>query len=371
MCKILEVNVDDLYNGGVFSLIKNVIIKHNHSIKIDIAAIEKFQNEENIHLLERHGTSIFYVGRKGNKIVKQFFCYYNLKKILLKNKYDCVHIHGDVSNKLLVSGLAAKKAGVKKIIMHSHASGIDGNHRVWKGVMHKLCRYFLKGIGTDFVACSNVAAKWMYPNISTNKIKYIYNGIDLEQFKFDYEKRLEIRSKLGLDGEMLIGHIGRYAYQKNHDFLLKVFRRVLDDNPIAKLILIGTGVLEEQIRYLAKQYHMEKNIIFYGASSCVEELLQAMDVFVLPSHFEGFPIVGVEAQANGIPVICSEQITRELKVNKNVAFLPIGGDNIGCWKDKILEFSICQREDAINRLKEKKLDIADTIEKFVYLYMGG
>lgn len=371
MCSILEVNVDDLYNGGVFSLIKNIIINNDFSMDIDIAAIEKFVNEDNVKQLEKYGTSIYYIGRKGNKLIKQIFCYRNLKRLLYQNKYHCVHIHGDVANKLLVSGLASKMAGMNRIILHSHAAGVDGKHRTWKTFIHKICRPFLKYLGTEFVACSDVAAKWMYPNVNSGDVIYIYNGVDLDKFKFDYKKRLVVREKLGINTELLIGHVGRYAYQKNHDFLLKVFHCVMKNVPEAKLLLVGTGPLEESVKNWVKQYKMVDNVIFYGTSSCVDELFQAMDVFVLPSHFEGFPIVGVEAQANGVPIVCSTQITKELKLNENMEYLPISDNDIERWSNKILVFSKCKREDATQRLREKGLDINETMKRFYELYIAG
>lgn len=166
--KVLEVNVDDLHSGGVYSLVKNVIVDKNADIKIDIGAIERFVNIENIKTLNNYNCDVYYVGYEGCKWKKQFVCFNNLRKLLKRNNYDCVHIHADVSNKLLVSALAAKSVGVKKIILHSHAAGVDGNHRLAKRNIHFICRRLLIHIGTDFVACSGVAAAWMFPNIASS-----------------------------------------------------------------------------------------------------------------------------------------------------------------------------------------------------------
>ena len=195
MYRVLEVNVDDTGYGGVFSLVKGVIAQKQQGECIDIAAIEKFENQSNIDDLNKYGCKVNYIGFTGNKIFKQFVCFNNLRKLIKKEKYDCVHIHADVANKLLVSGLASKTAGVKKIILHSHAAGVDGNHRKLKVFMHKGCRGLLKAIGTDYVACSDLAAHWMFPGVPEKYINIIKNGVDLDRFRYNEDSRQEVDRK--------------------------------------------------------------------------------------------------------------------------------------------------------------------------------
>lgn len=351
MSKVLEVNVDDLYSGGVFSLLKNVIINRDSTINIDIAALEKFEKKENLDILAEHNCKVHYVGCTGNKILKQLKIYKNLKSLIETETYDCIHIHADVSNKLLISGLAAKRAGARKIILHSHASGVDGKHRKMKLLIHKVCRCFLKYIGTDFVACSDLAAFWMFKNISLNHITIINNGVDLEKFRFNVEMRYEMRKKLNIrDNELVIGHVGRFAYQKNHEYLVTLFSALKLIRPDAKLLLIGEGPYKNYIDQMVCKEHLQNSVIFYGTSNQVYNLFQAMDIFVLPSHFEGLPIVGVEAQAAGLPVIFSDQITREAKLIEAVEYLPITSESIGDWIETIEKFSSYKRKDTYNEL---------------------
>lgn len=369
MSKVLEVNVDDLYSGGVFSLLKNVIINCDSTINIDIAALEKFEKKENLDILAEHNCKVHYVGCTGNKILKQLKIYKNLKSLIETETYDCIHIHADVSNKLLISGLAAKRAGARKIILHSHASGVDGKYRKMKLLIHKVCRCFLKYIGTDFVACSDLAAFWMFKNISLNHITIINNGVDLEKFRFNVEMRYEMRKKLNIrDNELVIGHVGRFAYQKNHEYLVTLFSALKLIRPDAKLLLIGEGPYKNYIDQMVCKEHLQNSVIFYGTSNQVYNLFQAMDIFVLPSHFEGLPIVGVEAQAAGLPVIFSDQITREAKLIEAVEYLPITSESIGDWIETIEKFSSYKRKDTYNELKAKKFDIQDTIISFLKLY---
>lgn len=370
--KVLEINVDDLNMGGVFSLVKNVIVHNHDQIQIDIAAIEKFSSEENIQLFKKYGTEVYYVGYEGNKWIKQLICFHRLKKLMKENKYECVHIHADVANKLLVSGLAAKCAGVKKIILHSHAAGVDGNHRNMKERIHKVCREILKWIGTDFVACSDVAAQWMFPDMQSENIVLIKNGIDLNKFCYDEQIRKKIRSQLRLEDKIVVGHVGRFCYQKNHDYFIKILQQIKKSNVNMVLLLVGEGPDEQRFRNKLKEQNLEEYVIFYGVSKKVQELFMAMDVFVLPSHFEGLPIVGVEAQAAGLPVIFSDKITREAKLKEDVVYLGIEDKDAESWVKNIIQLSETKidRRAAYMKLKDQKFDIEDTIANLMTLYKG-
>ena len=147
--KILEVNVDDNGKNGVYSLVKTFITNVNTNDIIDIAAYEPFEDTEEIDVLRKNGCTVHYIGYKGNKILKQFICFYKLTKLVKCGGYDCVHIHFGIVNKSVVLGFACKFAGVKRIILHSHASGVDGNNKMLKVVIHKTLRPLLKLIGTD------------------------------------------------------------------------------------------------------------------------------------------------------------------------------------------------------------------------------
>lgn len=369
--KVLEVNVDDIGQGGVYSLVKNILKYKSDDISIDIATIEHFENEKNIDQFNKLGCKVHYIGSDRNKILKQFIVYKKLQLLLIEERYDCVHIHGDVSNKLFVSGLAAKSIGNNRIILHSHAAGVDGNRRMFKKFIHKICKSFLKKIGTDFLACSDLAAKWMYPNVSKQDVVMINNGVDLEKFRYHDLLRKRIRSELGISNELLIGHVGRFAYQKNHDYLIRVFKRVKEKIKDAKLILVGEGVLEKEIREQVEQLEISKDVIFYGITDRVYELFQAMDIFLLPSHFEGLPIVGVEAQAAGLPVIFSEEITQSAKLTEKVSFVPIENQDIDMWVEQIVNFKEAARCDTYDELVQKGFGIKNVVKSLEEIYRRG
>ena len=366
--KVLEINVDDLGFGGVYSLVKNVIKNSPSYLQLDIACVEHFVKQENIDYVNSFGSQVHYIGYEGNKFIKQIACVTNLCRLIKKEHYDCVHVHADVANKLLVSGLAAKISGVKKIILHSHAAGVDGNHRKIKKLFHNSCKYFLKYIGSDFASCSDLAAHWMFPNIAQDKIQMINNGVNLSKFRFNADMRIQMRKELGISDEFLIGHIGRFAYQKNHDYLIDLFAATLEIIPNAKLLLIGQGPLESDIRKKVADKGLQEQVIFYGTSFDVQNLFQAMDVFVLPSHFEGLPIVGVEAQAAGLPVLFSDEITKEAQLIATVSFLPITEAALPQWRERLREVSHYSRQDTYQELKDRGFCIEDTVSQFLEFY---
>lgn len=371
MHKVLEVNVDDIGYGGVFSLIKRVILRKAQDECIDIAAIEQFENRRNVQELRQYGCRVHYIGYAGNKILKQFICFKNLFGLIRREHYDCVHIHADVANKLLVSGLASRAAGAEKIIFHSHAAGVDGSHRKLKLFIHKVCRRMLKYLGTDFVSCSELAARWMFPNISDSNITKIKNGVDLEKFRYNKEVRLAMRKELGIKDGYIVGHVGRFAYQKNHIYLIDVFSELCKTNDNVKLLLVGEGNLEDEIRGKVKALQLDEKVIFYGTTDTVEKIFCAMDIFVLPSNFEGLPIVGVEAQASGLPVIFSDTITSEAGIIKNICFLPIDKQSIGRWCECINDYLKLDRKDSFNDMKAAGFGLEDTIRSFYELYRKG
>ena len=368
MKKILEVNVDDMGFGGVYSLVRNVILAKPAGTTLDIACIEPFEQQKNLDELADHGCTVHYVGYAGNKIKKQFVIIQNLKQLIREGGYEAVHIHGDVAYKLLVYSVAARLAGVKTILLHSHASGTDGNHRGLKQKLHMASRRFLKWTGTGYVSCSDLAADWMFPNVKVKKITIIHNGVDLDKFRFDPEKRAAMRKEWGLEDAFVLGHVGRFEYQKNHTYLVDIFAAVKDRVPSAKLFLVGEGSLLDETRTKVEDLGLSDDVIFAGLSREVEKLLSGFDVFVLPSHFEGLPIVGVEAQAAGLPVLFADTITKEARLTDASWFLPIGETDVPQWAEKLAALNGAERGDPYERLKAQHFSLDDTIQEFLDLY---
>lgn len=373
--KVLEVNVDDQGNGGVYSLIKSVIENKPEDMQIDIAALEPFEKKENIKYLRSRGTRIFFVGYKGNKIKKQIYIYKHMCTLLKKERYDVVHIHADVSNKLFVSGLAAKMCNVSTIILHSHATGVDGKNRALKEKIHFAFRGRLRMLGAEYAACSYKAAKWMFPWAKKNDIFLLKNGIDLDKYHYNEKVRKSIRKVLNINkDDLLIGHVGRFMYQKNHTYILDIFEdiskryKVINKKGQVRLLLVGDGELLPEIKKRAEKRGLIEKIIFYGLSNSVNELLQAMDVFIMPSNFEGFGIAALEAQASGLPVICSDKVPKSIRQTKSVNFLPITEKAIPKWSESILNIGTESRRDYCSLLEKKGFGIRSTVNSFINLY---
>lgn len=371
MMKVLEVNVDDVGLGGVYALVNSVIRNKPEGLKLDIACIAEFENPNNIERLKRLGTDVHYVGTRGPRWTRPSAYYRNTLKLLQGGDYDCVHIHGDVAYLLLIFAKAARRAGVKRIILHSHAAGIDGGSRRLKAALHKLCRSALPGCATDFAACSDKAAAWMYPGLDVSRVKMVKNGVELEHFAYDPAMRAKVRGELKLEDAFVVGHVGRFAYQKNHEYLLDAFAAMRRRVENARLLLVGEGVLFDEIRAKAARLGLEKDVIFYGASNGVGKLMQAMDLLALPSRFEGLPVVGVEAQAAGLPVLFSDRITRQAELTDHVRFLSIDRMSVEEWGEatrEVAEGPGWDRAEDCERVRAAGFTIQDTVRAFLALY---
>lgn len=229
----------------------------------------------------------------------------------------------------------AKKYGIKKRIIHSHNSqNMDSRLR---GILHRWNKRSIEKYATDFWACSEDSSDWFYKPELKSKVVIIHNAIDLDKLSFDKEKRENYRSKLGWEKAYVIGNIGRLHFQKNQQFLLDVFDEVVKLLPEAKLVLIGQGEDEMMLREKVEKLSLQDKVYFAGVQYDIKGWLSAFDFFLFPSVFEGLPIVGLEAQANGLPVLASKDvIPNELMINKNFSFISLS-ENPRVWAEKIIE----------------------------------
>lgn len=249
-------------------------------------------------------------------------------EILSNKKYDAVYLN--VSTAIdCIAAFAAKKMKVPERMIHSHSAGIDGESslkRTIYGTLHQVCKRFLHLAGTRFYGCSKKAGEWLFPKkiVDSENFEVIYNAVDRRKFHYNEKIRKEVRRELGLmEDDYVLGHIGNFCYVKNYHFLIEVFEQVYTRNKNAVLILGGTGVEVREIQELVKQKKLEKAVHFLGWRGDADRLYQAMDIFLLPSRFEGMPIVGVEAQCSKLPCIFSNNITAEAKIQDHCEFLPI------------------------------------------------
>lgn len=281
---------------------------------------------------------------KVNKAYYEFFKSHN---------YNIVY--ADTENPLRSIHLwMARLAGVKVRVVHSHNSNMQTTSRL-SGILARILRSFFRFSATDYFACSDLAAEWLFPTAVYKKKRYklLKNGIDLEKFRFDPAIRERRRYELGAgENQLLIGTVARFAEQKNHLFMLEIFQKIVKTLPDAKLLFIGEGKLEQEIKTLAKEKGIFDQIIFFGTTDCVNEYLSAMDAYLMPSLFEGLPITGIEAQAAGLPCFMSDTITKEAGVTKQAYYLSL---------DKPADFWAKQILD--NTQKKSRLNVSEDIER--------
>lgn len=261
----------------------------------------------------------------------------------------------------------SKKYGIKKRIIHAHNSGNETSKL--RGILHWINKARLTGYATHYWSCSMAASKYFYNDnvISSKKHHIINNAIQTKEYEYDDSVRKEIRDKLNLTGKFVIGHVGRFQYQKNHGFLVEIFKEFLQLNDNAVLMLVGQGENESIIKEKVKELNIQEKVLFMGVRSDVNRLLQAMDAFVLPSRFEGLGIVLVEAQTAGLKCYTSkDKVPSEVNITGNVEFIELN-NNADEWAKKIYNGSHQQgdRGQYIKSVVDAGYDINTETKKFI------
>jgi glycosyltransferase EpsF len=289
------------------------------------------------------------------------------RKILRENDYEIVHCH---MNTLSVFWLfAAKKEGVPIRIAHSHSTASKG-----EGIRNFM-KYCLRTIGriypTHYCACSNYAGEWMFGRSHNRRpdINIVRNAIDITRFRYDAMARMHVRDEMGLSERFVVGHVGRFVFPKNHEFLLKIFAEVRMIRPDAILLLVGDGPLRNEMEKQVEGLQLGESVRFLGIRHDVQDLLQAMDVFVLPSRYEGLPVVGVEAQAAGLPCIFSSNISLEVMLTATCKMLDLKSSAAKWAHAVIFEDKGNCREKYAAELREKGYDIRREAERLVSYYL--
>lgn len=286
-----------------------------------------------------------------------------LKEILREANYQVVHIH-----KNSLSDISAIKVcqsvGVPKIIVHSHNTYRDNKVII---LLHKINQKRLDMEGVSRFACSGKAAEWLFG--TTKGATLVKNGIDTKRFGFDPIKRAEKRGQLKLNDCVVIGSVGRLTEQKNPLFLLEVMNRLSDDN--IYLLWVGDGKLRNAMEKKATEYGILDKIVFTGAVPNPEDYYQAMDIFVMPSLYEGFPIAAVEAQCAGLPMILSTKITNEADIMCETKWADI--NSVSDWVEAIcnIKEKNIKRKSNAEELQKKGYDMMTTVDFLQNFYMTG
>lgn len=292
---------------------------------------------------------------------------------ILDKGYDVIHFHNAYWTGNLLEKIAMQR-GICKVIIHSHSTQIDNRSDTETKkllAIHEKCKAECSiRSATDFCACSQVAAKWLFgEQIPMDRIQLMKNAIEVEKYTFSDKIRQRIREKIGLQNKFVLGQVGRFAYQKNYEFSIEVFKDIHSQYPNAILLLVGNGVLENEIRARIEKYQLADSVCMLSWSNHVEELLQAMDMLLLPSRFEGLPITLIEAQAADLKCLVSSAVTDEVRITEKITFLDL------CVNDWIREIGKAINETHIRENREEEItkagyNIHYQVKKLEKLYGG-
>lgn len=344
--------------GGVESFVMNYF-RHIDRTQVMFDFINAYDELHYSDEIINFGGRIFDVSNFKKNPVR----YYHQLVTIMK-EYDIVHIQMlSAANILPVK--AAKAAEVKHIIVHSHNGELPNG--CIRQLLHRLNKRYLLANANHFFACSELAGRWLFGDllVDEGKLHVIPNAIDLERYQFDKKVRDEVRFELGLDNAFVIGHVGRFAEQKNHHFLISVFNDVHRKRPNSVLLLIGDGDLKPVVKEQVDKLGLKDNVRFLGIRQDVDRLMQAMDVFILPSLFEGLPVAGIEAQASGLSCVFSSEITSEVGI-ENVIFIHLA-EPIENWVDAVL----CDKrgDRSVSKSHFKMYHIENSANDLSALYM--
>lgn len=343
MKKILIGYLIDGKNSGIDNYILNIIDQiKNDNVKID--CLTNHIDNELKSRLDKLGVGLLEI-----PTLKHPYSHYcAMKAIIRKGKYDIAYFNiSEAFNSLGL--LAAHRCDVKKIVVHSHSSGVNSHSktvRYIKTFCHTIMKHLIVGrCATDFYTCSYVAGEWMFPKkvLSSQKFHIMNNAVKIDKFRYDENIRAKKRAELGIEERLVIGQIGAFSYQKNSEFVIDIAEALHKKNTKALVLMVGTGSDFDTIQSMTRERKLEDAVQLLGSRNDVNELVQAMDIFILPSRFEGLPIVAVEAQVSGLKVILSDTISGETALSDRCMFMPIT-ESPDKWADKILENSDYNRK---------------------------
>lgn len=346
MIRILQC-VNNMHRAGLETMLMNYYRHINRDLVQFDFLTHRPERGDYDDEIEQLGGRVYYAPRLYPQNYPAYFAY--MKRFFAEHpEYQIVHSHIDPMSYLPL--LAAKRAGVPIRIAHSHNTSID---RDFKYLLKQYFRMRLPGVANRYLACGEEAGKFLF---GSREIQVIPNAVDAGMFCYDPQIRQEMREQLGLRDAFVLGHVGRISYQKNHKQLVEIFHAVQKVHPDSKLLLVGVGEKEAEIRSQVSALGLDKKVLFLGKRSDVSKLYQAMDVFVLPSFFEGIPVVGIEAQFADLPCFFSDRVPQEVTFNKNTYFIPLSA-SAEHWADAILAKKNTPRKAGREEIQDSRYDI--------------
>lgn len=363
MIRVLHFVSTPSIGSGVMSVIMNYY-RHMDRSKIQfdflcfIPCEDSYEREIN-----ELGGRVFFVPKPGSSVN-------SFKKLCVflatyGREYEYLHNH-EVYLSFLLQPLA-RKYNIRKFIIHCHATNYsDRKSSAIRNLILCLPIRFMK---CERFACSQAAGEFLYgeKKVQNGMVKIFYNAIESKKYKYDAQKRDTLRTEMGItDKQVVVGHVGRFAVQKNHEFLLKIFHECNNILPDSVLLCVGDGPLYNEIKKKAFQMGIIDNIIFLGQRNDVPELLNAMDVFLLPSLFEGFPVSLVEAECNGLSCLIADTISDEM-VSERVQRYSLH-NSPASWAEKVMELAKTKHSANLNPPVYDINKQADVLQAFYLEY---
>ena len=359
MKKIIVVSTVGLIYDGITNIMMSYIKSMNKN-GIDFYVVSTIYAEPGIiEELKINGCQIVILPSRKENTLDYFF---ELTKFIHKNKIDIIHAHGN-SATLAIEMAAGWLGGCKKRIAHSHNVKCD------QIKVDKLLRPLFYLLYTDAVACGKEAGRWLFEERHFTVLK---NGRCINDFLYDEKIRKLMRKQLQIEDKIVIGHIGGFFEQKNHKFLIDIFRRIIEIEPNARLLLLGAGPLKSSIENISSDLY--DKVFFLGTTNHVSDYLQAMDGMILPSLFEGLPLVAIEWQINGLPCLFSNTITKDCGLMPNVEFVSLD-ESPKTWALKILDLIRKNSREKYSRMavsivEEAGFDIKKNAEQLRKMYIS-
>jgi len=330
MIRILHI-VGTMDVGGLERLIMNVYRNIDRKmLQFDFVVHNDKHNYYEDEIISLGGY-VHRVERKRKNIFKNIIQMYKLFK--RNPQYKIIHIHTN-SATCLTDLIVAKICNISISIVHSHSTHTGQE----KQFLHKVLRFIMCLMTDEKFACSDLAAKWLFGDkaYNNNEVKIINNAIDAQNFIYNKEISLKCRKDLGIkQNTFVLGHIGSFSDAKNHSFLIDIFNAVRKEEIDSKLLIVGNGPFEMKIRDKINSLNLNDDVILTGLRSDIPEMLCAMDVFVFPSFFEGFPVTLVEAQASGLKCIISDTITTQVQITDLIECVSLN-ESAEYWASKVL-----------------------------------
>lgn len=362
MKRVLQIPTG-LYGTGEQQISKDIgIYRDPEQFDVQYAVfseqVERYENE-----LLRAGCTVIHCPVSGKRPLYYFKQYRALDKLMRENRYDVVHAHTMFQSGIAM--LAAKKAGVPVRITHSHNAG--KHRRRFSGVYDWIMRRLILSSATELLACGNAAGKFLFGEKEYERRgKLILNGVPTERFRFSPTDRDRIRQSLNLGDKFVIGNVARLSKSKHQDYLIDLLPELLLKRPNAVLLLIGNGTDRESLQLRAQRLGLSEKVLFLGWVELLQSYYSAMDVFALPSLFEGMPLTLMEAQANGLPCVISENVPKDAIQTDLIRAVPLVDKT--AWIQTLCKAERKNAERYADQLRESGFDYDGMLGKIFELY---